>query len=75
MFLPQGNEGVANVVTTMNDYDLQRDDWESLTELAHYSGHPEIASKIPSQVGMVKMTGIMLTLFMGPTNQDTQQAH
>ena len=34
----------------MNFYDLQREDWDSITELAQYSGRPEITAQIPSQV-------------------------
>lgn len=46
----QGTDGVEAVVSTMNYYDLQREDWDSLTELAHFAGQPDIKTKIPSQV-------------------------
>ena len=43
-------EGVSEVVATMDMYDLIRDDWDSVVELAHYKGRPETASLIPSKV-------------------------
>ena len=46
----QGAGGVSEAVLTMTCYDLQREDWDSLTELAHFSGRPEVTSQIPSQV-------------------------
>lgn len=35
--LTKENEGVQEVIQTMNQYDLQREDWDSIMELATYS--------------------------------------
>ena len=34
----------------MENYELLREDWDSILELAQFTGRPEIASQIPSKV-------------------------
>ena len=43
-------EGVSEVVEVMQQYDLTREDWDSIIELAHYPGGPEVTSLIVSKV-------------------------
>lgn len=49
----QGAEGVPEVMSMMHQYDLNREDWDSVVTLSHYSGCPEVASQISSQVSVV----------------------
>ena len=34
----------------MENYELLREDWDSILELAQFTGRPEVASQIPSKV-------------------------
>ena len=47
---PQGTEGVPEVISTLDAYDLLREDWDAIVELGHYKGRPEVTSLIPSKV-------------------------
>lgn len=46
----QGNDGVPEVISSMVTYDLMKDDWDALQELAHFSGRPDRVTQIPSKV-------------------------
>ncbi len=35
---------------TMTTYDLNKEDWEAMQELAHYTGRPDRVSQLPSKV-------------------------
>ena len=52
----QGNEGVSEVVSAMDAYDLVRDDWDSILELGQLKGRPDVASQIPSKVTFIIKT-------------------
>ncbi|NP_001267861.1 replication factor C large subunit [Hydra vulgaris] len=38
------------VISTLNDYNLLREDWDSILEISKWGEEPDIASKIPSKV-------------------------
>ena len=40
----------------MENYDLLREDWDSILELAQFTGRPETAQQIPSKVSRYKYT-------------------
>lgn len=58
MFPPsQGTEGVSEVISLLDAYDLTREDWDSIVELAHFKGRPDILPLIPSKVGVREQEG------------------
>ena len=48
----QGTDGASMVVSLLDAYDLTREDWDSIVELAHYKGRPEVPSLIPAKVSL-----------------------
>ncbi|KAF2356816.1 BRCT domain [Trinorchestia longiramus] len=48
--LLSGAEGVAHAVDAMASYGLSREDLDSLGEVAHWTGKPELFSKVDSKV-------------------------
>lgn len=51
---------MSEVVTSMHQYDLNREDWDSIVTLSQYSGRPEMASKISSKVSFYEINRIVL---------------
>ena len=43
-------EGVPQVVQLLNDYDLTREDFDSILEVSQYSGRKEPMSSVPTKV-------------------------
>ena len=37
----------------MKTYDLLKEDWDSIQELAHFNGKPDVVSQIPSKVRII----------------------
>lgn len=50
LLLLQASDGVSEVVSLLEVYDMTRDDWDSVLELAHYSGRTQIMSMIDTKV-------------------------
>ena len=46
----KGAEGIPEVVEGLNEYNLNREDWDNLIEVGHYSGMRNIASQIEPKV-------------------------
>ena len=53
--LLQGGEGVPEVISTMATYDLTKEDWDAMQELAHFTGRPDRVSQIPSNVNSTEI--------------------
>lgn len=47
---------MSEVIATMENYDLLREDWDSILELAQFTGRPETAQQIPSKVSSYQHT-------------------
>lgn len=47
---------MSEVIATMENYDLLREDWDSILELAQFTGRPETAQQISSKVSRYKYT-------------------
>ena len=46
----KGLDGVADVVSSMEHYDLMRSDWDLVSEMGLFKGKPDHAAQIPSKV-------------------------
>ena len=46
----QGSDGVPEVVSMLEEYDMTKEDWDNMVELAHYSGKQDIMSMIDPKV-------------------------
>ena len=46
----KGLDGVADVVSSMEHYDLMRSDWDLVSEMGQFKGKPDHAAQIPSKV-------------------------
>ena len=46
----QGEDGIPEVIACLNAYNFTRDDWESIIELSHYNGSPDVLKRIPAKV-------------------------
>ena len=47
--LHQESEGVPEVLEVMNEYDLQRDDWDVIMELSTFSPAPNPATRLSTK--------------------------
>ena len=45
-------EGVPEVVQLLNDYDLSREDFDSILEVSQYQGKEEPMKSVPTKVSM-----------------------
>ena len=46
----QGMDGIPDVVSSMEYYDLLRSDWDLVCEIARFPKQPDITAQIPSKV-------------------------
>ena len=46
----KGLDGVTDVVSSMEHYDLMRSDWDLVSEMGLFKGKPDHAAQIPSKV-------------------------
>ena len=46
----KGLDGVADVVSSMEHYDLLRSDWDVVSEMGLFKGKPDYAAQIPTKV-------------------------
>ena len=46
----QSTDGVAEVVECLDDYCLTRDDWDSIVDISHFPGKPDVVARIPTKV-------------------------
>ena len=46
----QAEEGVKEVVSFLDSYDITKDDWDNIMELCKLPGAPDLMSQIPPKV-------------------------
>ena len=46
----QGTDGVAEVISLLDEYDLIREDFNNIVEISHWHGKPELMANIDSKV-------------------------
>ena len=44
------SSGVSRVMKVMEDYDLTKEDWDSIIEVGQFEGHRDPVASIPSKV-------------------------
>ena len=56
----EGSQGVSRTLQAMQDYNITRDDLESLLELNRWPGRPDPMARVDSKVNIVKLFLIAL---------------